>query len=59
MPKYTENDIVIGRVVSEDENFILLEIAKDIHRKLHIEEGDSFFTLIFTAGKPWENQSNS
>ena len=51
---FTDKDIMVGRVVNEDDNFMLLEVCKDENRQLRLEEGDKFYTIIFTAGKPWE-----
>lgn len=53
---FTAADLVVGRVISQDEGFVLVEIAKDEQRKLSIESGDQFFTLAFIRmgddGKP-------
>lgn len=54
--RFTGNDIVLGRVLHEDGDFMTLEIAKDEGRSLNLEDGDRFYTIIFTAGKPWLGQ---
>jgi hypothetical protein len=52
---FTDADVVVVRVLHEDADFMTLEIAKDENRELRLEEGDRFYTVIFTNGKPWEN----
>lgn len=58
------SDLKVARVLFEDDDFVTLEIAKDEHRTLRIEDGDRFFTLVFlkqnpedgtaTVWTPWE-----
>ena len=60
MPKmkkdFTEKDLVVGRLVSEDKDFMTIEVLKDNNNHFTLREGDQFYTLIFTAGKPWEQK---
>ena len=59
---FTNKDICLGRVLSEDEDFILIEVGKRDDVVYHLQQnndgetvgGDRFYTLIFTGGKPWE-----
>jgi hypothetical protein len=50
---FTEKDIVLARVLNEDDDFMTLEVIKNDARELNLESGDTFFTIIFTNGKPW------
>jgi hypothetical protein len=63
MTEFTIHDLVVGRVVNEDDDFMLVEIAKDEHRKVNIDEGDQFYTMAFIhqpddgqmeIWKPWQ-----
>lgn len=58
---FTSKDLVVGRVVSEDSGFILIEIMKHDTDTFTLQEGDRFYTLMFVrqvddgveAWKPW------
>lgn len=39
----------VGRVVSEDDGFLLLEIAKSDQEPYSLQEGDQFYTLLFVT----------
>lgn len=45
------NHITIGRVVSQDDDFVMLEVPKSITEELHIEQGDEFLTVIFVRNR--------
>lgn len=56
-------DLVVGRVVSEDEGFMLIEIMKrEDTDTFTLQEGDQFYTLMFVrqvddrteVWKPWK-----
>lgn len=53
---FSTEDIIVGRVISEDKDFMLIEIAKDENRQLTLEPNDRFYTLVFVrmtdTGKP-------
>jgi hypothetical protein len=65
--KVRGGDIRVGRVLHEDDDFLTIEVAKNEHRELRVEEGDRFLTLMFvhqppgsrpgalTAWLPWES----
>lgn len=57
MKRIGADQVVVGRVLNEDDEFMILEVAKDENRELQIREGDRFYTLIFTQGKPWGRQA--
>lgn len=40
-------DILIGRVLNEDDGSILIEVPKQMDREIHLEEGDRFLSLMF------------
>lgn len=44
--------LCVGRVLFEDDDFMGLEIIKNEERKLKVETGDRFFTLIFLKRDP-------
>lgn len=55
----------VGRVIEEDENWVTLEVAKNDLVKYHVEDGDRFYTLLFVqsdgkgdikADFPWGDQ---
>lgn len=48
------DQVVLARVLHEDESLMTLEVIKNEQKKLQLLDGDRFLTLIFTAGKPWE-----
>jgi hypothetical protein len=60
------DNVCVGRVVSEDEDFMLLEVIKNEERKLQLdpETPDKFHMLMFVhqtengieVWKPWESQ---
>lgn len=61
-----QSQMQVGRVVTEDEKFMLLEIAKDQTEPVTLQEGDRFFTLVFVRAigpqqadiwVPWESES--
>jgi hypothetical protein len=64
MAVFHHDDVVVARVLFEDDDMMTLEIAKDPERVLQLDDGDRFFTMIFvqfndpktTAAfeKPWE-----
>jgi hypothetical protein len=37
----------VGRVLHEDDEYLTLEIPKDMHKSITLEDGDRFLTLIF------------
>lgn len=46
--------VVLARVLHEDDDLMTVEIIKNEQRQLRIEDGDRFFTMVFTDGIPWE-----
>lgn len=58
MPSFSQDDIVVARVVNEDEKFLLVEIPKDDEHVFHLEEGETgsnrFYTMLFTQFKDGE-----
>lgn len=62
MKQFSREDLAIGRVVSEDEGFMLIEIMKrEDTDTFTLQDGDRFYTLLFVhqvdgrteAWKPW------
>ena len=51
---FTQDDVMLARLLHEDDAFMILEVPKDLSRKVELQDGDQFFTIIFTGGKPWE-----
>lgn len=51
---FTQKDILLARVLHEDADFITLEVPKSDTERLQVRDGDQFHTILFTAGKPWE-----
>lgn len=47
MPTVEGKHLLVGRVISEDDKFMLLEIPKDLNEPMTIKEGDQFYTLMF------------
>ncbi len=45
--------VKLARVLHEDSQLMTVEIVKDDERKLKLEEGDRFYTIVFTDGLPW------
>lgn len=43
--------IRVGRVVSEDDKFVLLEVPKDMTEPVTLQEGDRFWTLVFVKAE--------
>lgn len=54
MPRFTQGDVVLARVLHQDDDLMTLEVIKNDARVLRLEDGDQFVTILFTAGKPWE-----
>lgn len=62
--RFTIEDLVVARVLNEDDTFVTLEICKDDNRKLQLDPDtpDQFFTMAFMKNtpdgmiiwKPWE-----
>lgn len=59
------SDVIVARVLSQDDKFMTLELAKSDKESFTLQEGDQFLTLIFVtaeglpkghlrAWKPWE-----
>lgn len=57
MAHFSQDDVVLARVLHEDDQLMTLEVIKDMTRVLDVDGGDRFFTLIFTHGKPWDEPS--
>lgn len=49
------SELKIARVLHQDDSFITLEICKNEHRQLKIEDGDEFLSLIFVRHDPSDN----
>jgi len=58
------SDLRVARVLHEDDAMVTLEVVKDPDRKMRIEDGDRFWTLLFVrsvgdghmeAWLPWED----
>lgn len=53
------SDVAIGKVIGENEEGVTLFVPKDIHGTFHLEQGDTFLSLLFvkTDGRggmmPW------
>jgi len=46
--------VFLGRIVNEDDDFVLIEVAKSpTTKRIQIEDGDRFVTLQFPKGPPW------
>lgn len=67
MAAFSQDDVVVGRVISEDDDFMVVEIGKHDGVKWTVEplpgeQQMSFYTLLFcrfrdgqpTFEKPWE-----
>lgn len=65
MASFSRDDLVVARVVNEDDDFLLLEIPKSDQHVFHLDddkEGNRFHTMLFasmrdgepTFVKPWE-----
>lgn len=39
--------IRVGRVLHEDDDFITVEVAKNLSRSVNLNDGDRFLTLTF------------
>lgn len=59
----TSDDLVVARVLSEDKDFMVLEVIKNDFKEVSISGGDQFYILAFVTnvggsrieiGKPWE-----
>jgi hypothetical protein len=50
--KVRYGQIRVGRVLHEDDDLITIEVAKNEHRQLNIEEGDQFLSLLFVHQPP-------
>lgn len=59
------HDLLVGRVLSEDKDFITIEIAKHDEDYFTLNKDDQFYTLLFVTNKnmdrgqlrawlPWE-----
>lgn len=56
-----DRNFVVGRVVNEDKDFMLVEICKDNDRPVLLCKGDRFYTMAFVKAedgklvvwKPW------
>lgn len=46
--------IFVARVMSQDDDFVVLQVGKRDDVSFKVEEGDEFLTLGFTVGDPWE-----
>lgn len=67
MASFSSDDVVVGRVVNEDDDFILIEFPKSDQHTFHLDddkENNRFFTMLFCAfengepsfDKPWERE---
>ena len=59
------SNIRSARVIQEDKDFLILEIAKQADELVQVHEGDKFYAVIFVrpdgnqtmqAWVPWENE---
>lgn len=63
MAGFTSADVAVGRVISEDSGFILIEFLKDDAQTFTLQDGDRFYTVLFvqmegsepTFQKPWRS----
>lgn len=66
MATFSKDDVVVARVVNEDDDFLLVEIPKSDQHTFHLDEdaeANQFYTMLFCAfeegqptfKKPWEN----
>lgn len=44
---FRESYVRIGRVLHEDDDFITLEVAKDLNKILEVRDDDQFLSLTF------------
>ena len=65
MASFSQGNLVVGRVVNEDDDFMLIEIPKSDEHTFHLDddvEQNRFYTMLFcsfkdgepTFVKPWE-----
>lgn len=52
--RLTRGNVVPARIVSEDDEFMLLEVGKRPDSSWTTYDNMRFVTIVFTAGKPWE-----
>lgn len=53
--KVSKDKLQVGRVVSEDDKFLLIEVLKDKNETFTLQENDRFLTLMFVhkpEGRP-------
>lgn len=66
MAAFSKDDMVVGRVVTEDDDFILIEFPKSDEHTFHLSDDknqNQFYTMLFcsfkdgepTFIKPWEH----
>lgn len=53
--QFNMKHLQIGRVLYEDDDFVTLEIPKDKTRKLKIEDGDKFLSVVFVKHDTSDN----
>lgn len=54
--KFSSADVMLARVLKEDNDFIILEVVKDVNKTIHLFGGEQFHRILFTEGKPWERK---
>lgn len=62
--KFTQNDLTLGKVLDEDEDFMLVKLIKKATTQIPLNEGDRFHMFAFVRfnedteqaeiWKPWE-----
>lgn len=53
------DDVVVGRVLSEDSAFMTIEIAKSSDEQITLRQGDRFYTFMFVEIVGPEQELNS
>ncbi len=67
MASFSQDDVIVGRVVSEDDDFLLVEFPKSPDHKFHLDENreaNRFLTMLYVKmidgqpvfGKPWDDE---
>ena len=64
--KVRQEQLRVGQVIEEDDEFAVLKVAKGDHAPYEIKDGDRFWTLLFVqpsgdgikAEFPWNQEAN-
>lgn len=50
--KVRGSDLRVGRILHEDADLMTIEVAKSDQRRLSLENGDRFLTILFVKHSP-------